>query len=197
MCDHVTDFIDWQWNVNQWTKQDSPAAALNLYLTGVLEAPFADSDKIALEWLAYGQRENATALDAYRRCFTFGAEHVFNTVGRASGDRSPDFAALEVHVEWQTYSCPISFLDARLALRSGLKREIKELLALYRCLNGMSINSNACQLYRACWAADKGRFFSIIDEYLSRLAAGTLRHPYLDSQPATAVSLSNRVPDRK
>lgn len=197
MCTDSQIHLDWQWNVNPWSKQDNPSSALGLFLCGALSGGYPHSSDHAFRWLLYGQRHNAAATASYERCVTNGELHLYAAVAGAAGDRVPDFEDVLIHLEWQAYADPLS-IDRALAVRdvegSDSPAVLREIAALYNLLQGASISPNVCQLYRACWRADPERLFAAAQLMLDGIKSGRMLHPYLLGAEPAPTSLANVVP---
>jgi hypothetical protein len=189
----MNEFADWQWNVNAWSKQDNPAAAIQHYLAGQKAHMPAHTDR-AFAWLCYGQRHDHEALAAYR---SFRAEHgddlLLAAVLKAHGARTAELTEATVHLEWQAHSNPRSLLAAVTAWQATTSGgEPTE--AMFELLAGQQHNANACQLYRASFDLHPTELFEAASDYVTRLAAGGLSHPYLLGTRPSATVLRDQVP---
>ncbi|WP_432190861.1 hypothetical protein [Streptomyces sp. bgisy027] len=191
MNEIINSCADWQWNVNSWSKQDSPAAAINHFLarrhTGATEhseRPFA--------WLCYGQRSDATAVAAYRAYRdSMGDEGLFAAVLKAHGHRKADLEEAAVHLEWQAHNQPLSLTTGWAAWRAGAASSVE---AMFQILLGQSHNGSACQLYRACFDENLAAFFEVVSVHVAQLKVGGHDHPYLHGATPDASVLRDQVP---
>lgn len=188
MPEQLNDFADWQWNVNPWSKQDNPAAAVNHYLA---------RGEHAFAWLCYGQRDDSDALRAlHLRRDEVGDGPLFVDILTAHGRRQPDLAEAAVHLEWQAHSNPRSLVDAMGVWRGPAEAAGKPpIAAMFNLLSGQQYNPNACQVYRACFAHSSDELFEIIESLTAKFVVGELMHPYLLGDRPSATVLRDRVPN--
>lgn len=193
MHEAINTYADWQWNVHPWSKQDSPAAAIDHFLAYRL-ADAADSAGRAFAWLCYGQRHAPDAVAAYRESLgALGLEGLLTAVLKAHGDRKPDHGEAAVHLEWQAHSSPHSLISAARAWRDGEERAVE---VMFSVLAGQRHNGRACQLYRACFADDLPGFMEIVQAQATRFATTGHDHPYLEGAGPDARVLRDEVPNR-
>ncbi|MBS2552417.1 hypothetical protein KGQ19_36735 [Catenulispora sp. NL8] len=195
MFDTFAEYVDWQWSVNSWTKQDSPAAAINHYLAAARTGANGGAGT-AFAWLCYGVRNEPAAVRLYQQTReALGDEALYAAVLKAAGRREPDFTEAGVHLLWQAFSSPLSLTSATSLWATGrTSAGTAAVEAMYVLTAGQSHNASACQLYRSCLASDAARLFALAREQVSLFTAGGLDHPYLKGQGAGAHSLRDQVP---
>lgn len=194
MPDEIETDLDWQWNVSSWSKQDSPSTALAHYLLAK-PGDVAMLD-IAFAWLQYGQRHDERALARYAdHRARHGDDGLYLTVVRSAGARRPDRAEAAVHVEWQLFSDPLSVTGVLAA--SGAGRSARDAVtAMYHLMRGQWHNANACQLFRACFAADPDGFLAAVARQARQYPATAGSHPYLLGHEPSPTSIRDEVPRR-
>ena len=191
MSDVIDGFADWQWNVNAWSKQDNPAAAVNHFLA-YRRLGIVDSGQRAFNWLCYGQRDNAEALAAYRSFHdVHGDAALFAAVLRAHGGVRPDAGEAAVHLEWQMHNHPFSLVAALQAWQDGTDEPVE---AMFRLLEGQGHNHKAAQLYRACFASDITWLFDTVEAHVRKFALNGHEHPYLNGELPAAYVFRDEVP---
>lgn len=191
MNEIINDRADWQWNVNSWSKQDSPAAAINHFLTRRHTGATEHADR-PFEWLCYGQRGDATAVAAYLACRdAWGDEGLFTAVLKSHGRRQADLEEAGVHLEWQAHNHPLSLMTGWQAWEAGDGSAVE---AMFQILLGQSHNGSACQLYRACFDEDLPTFFEAVGVHVAQLEAGGYDHSYLHGATPDASILRDEVP---
>ncbi|WP_172387254.1 hypothetical protein [Streptomyces sp. MNP-20] len=191
MSEIINDCADWQWNVNSWSKQDSPAAAINHFLARQHTRATQHADR-PFAWLCYGQRGDAAAVAAYRACRdSLGDEGLFAAVLKAHGHRKADLEEAAVHLEWQAHNHPLSLTTGWQAWQAGAGATVE---AMFQILHGQSHNGSACQLYRACFDEDLPAFFEVVGSHVALLKTGGHDHPYLHGTIPDASVLRDQVP---
>ncbi|MET7715605.1 hypothetical protein [Streptomyces sp. NPDC005407] len=191
MHEIINDCADWQWNVNSWSKQDSPAAAISHFLARQHTRATEHSDR-PFAWLCYGQRGDATAVAAYRACRdSIGDEGLFTAVLKAHGHRKADLEEAAVHLEWQAHNHPLSLTTGWESWQGGAGGAVE---AMFQILLGQSHNGSACQLYRACFHKNLAAFFEAVGVHVAQLKVGGHDHPYLHGATPNASVLRDQVP---